>query len=104
MSWLTSMWEKVTSKLGAVASYIPIIADLIKVKLDEGDVDAVRSHAHELKEAAEALANAADVILMATEDGSISLTEGSQIALALEEAVDQFEDVYKGVDEDDPVE
>ena len=101
MSFLTNLWEKVMAKLGPVASYIPALAQLIKVKLAEGDTAAIQAHAGELKEAAEALGALADAILLAVEDGTITVAEGSDIALAVEAAVDQFEDVFKGEDEDD---
>jgi len=96
MSFLTNLWEKVMAKLGPVAQYIPILAGLIKVKIAEGDVVSIRDHAEQLREAGLALANVGEKIMMAVEDGTITVEEGSSIALALEEAVDEFDDVIKG--------
>jgi len=100
-SYLKDLWAKAMLKLGAVASFVPAIAAQINVALDAGDAAKLRAHAVELKEAGQAQIDLGDALLIATEDGTLDLVEGSEIALKIERMLDELEDVAKGYDEDD---
>ena len=98
MSFLTNLWNKFLAKLGSVAAFIPGIAESVKIAIESGDVEKVRAHATQLKELAAAIDFLADAALDATDDGSITLVEGSELALAIESVIDEADDVIKGYD------
>lgn len=99
MSFLTKLWDKLMAKLGAIAGFIPGIAAALKVAIDEGDVDKVRAHAMQLDQFADALKRFAAAAIEATDDGTLDLVEGSELALLLEAIVDEGDDVIKGHDD-----
>ena len=101
-NFLERIWGKVVDKLGAIATFIPSIAEKIKVDIAERDAEKIRAHATELREAGLKQVEFADQMLEAVSDGNLDLVEGSKLATGLEKLVDEWEDVFTGVDEDDP--
>jgi len=99
MSFLTNLWEKAMAKLGDLASFVPGIASMIHMAINEGDAAKVNAHAVQLKQFAQALMDFADAAVEATADGTLDLVEGSELALALEKVVDEADDVVKGQDD-----
>jgi len=99
MSFLTDLWGKVLAKLGSFASFIPAIAAALKVAIANDDVEKVAAHLQQLDEAADAIKEFVTRGQAAIADGSLSLVEGSELALALERVVDELDDVVKGHDD-----
>jgi len=103
---LGPLWDSAMEKLGNFSSFVPAVLSQIKVKLSEGDAAGVHQRGVELVEAGQALSNLGQKLADATlpdADGQITLTptELADAAVALEHAIDEFEDVMKGFDEDD---
>ena len=99
MSYITALWDRVLLKLGSVASFIPPIAEQIKVAVADGDVAKVRAHTVQFRQFCEKGIALCDGIDDAVADGNINLVEGSQIVLDLESLVDEADDVIKGADD-----
>jgi len=97
-SYLEKLWDRAMSKLGSLASFVPMIAAQIKAALAEKDVEKIKAHAVQMKEAAAAQDALADKIIDAVADGTIDLIEGSEIALALENVLAEYQDVAVGHD------
>ena len=88
MSYLTSLWNKIVLKLGALAGFIPPIAAQIKIAIDAGDlakVQALTDKAREKFNDGIALCDKIDAVLA---DGNLTIAEGSEVALAIEALVD----------------
>jgi hypothetical protein len=105
--FLGKIFGKVTKSIGSFAALIPLVADKIKIAIAENDGEKARAHGVELIEAGEALKNLGRSVVSATEkdpDGVIRITavEGAEVLQVLAVAADEFEDVLKGHDEDDP--
>lgn len=98
MGFLENLWAKVISKIGILASFIPGIADALSMALKEGDVTKINAHLTELEEFADALKAFAATGKQAVEDGTLTLAEGSVLALELENVIEQADDIVKGKD------
>lgn len=102
-SYSLIFWKWINGKLGSAFALIEPVAKQIKMAIDKEDAIALRAHAAEGREAAQALMVLCDGILTATEDGELDLVEGAKIVTDLERFFDEAEDVVTGKDEDDPV-
>lgn len=88
MSYLTNLWSKIIKKLGALAGFIKPIADQLHIAISEGDIAKVRKINAELREKFTeglALCDKVDEVIA---DGTVTITEGSEIALDIEALVD----------------
>jgi len=107
-SFLTAAFEALESKLGGVASFIPVLAEGIKKGIDEEDFAAIDKHLREaekrIHEGRETLTAAEELtahVRQSVRDGDLSLAEAGQGLLLVERLIDEAEDVVTGVDEDD---
>jgi hypothetical protein len=96
MSFLTSLWAKILGKLGVIGTFLPMIAAQVSFAIKEGDVGEVRFRAQQLRELGEKLVSFADLAEEVTVDDNLTLVEGSQLALAIEQILDEAMDVGKG--------
>ena len=96
-----SLWEKAIEKLGRFAAFLPMIGAQIQFDLDDGNVEGIRSRAHELREASSALGKLADKLEAVVADGSVDAVEITETLGELDVCLDEMEDVAKGYDEDD---
>lgn len=88
MSYLTNLWKKIVVKLGTLAGFIKPIADTLHIAISEGDVEKVRRVNGELREKFTeglALCDKVDAVIA---DNTLTITEGSELALAIEALVD----------------
>lgn len=107
-SFLRKAWAVVTDKLGAIANFIPAIAEKIEVAIKEEKVedlnesfDELEARSHEMREVCDAIDQFVNHGRQAIADGNLSAVEGARAGLLLERIVDEAEDVVTGVDEDD---
>jgi hypothetical protein len=88
MSYLTTLWGKILLKLGALAGFIKPIADQLKIAISEGDAAKAREINAELREKANDVLALCDKVDEVLADGNLTITEGSEVALAIEALVD----------------
>jgi hypothetical protein len=88
MSYLTTLWGKILLKLGALAGFIKPIADQLKIAISEGDAAKAREINAELREKANDVLALCDKVDEVLSDGNLTITEGSEVALAIEALVD----------------
>ena len=88
MSYLTNLWDKVLRKLGSLAALIPLIADQIKIAIAAGEVAKAKEYTAKAREKFTEGLVVCDAVDAALADGTLTLTEGSDIALKLEALVD----------------
>ena len=100
-SYLSKIWGLIVSKMGPFGGFIVGIVSKIELDINDANVGKIQSRAVEMKEAAGVLDRFADKILAAVEDGTLTIEEGSDLALGMEKVLDEIEDIIKGRDEDD---
>lgn len=98
---LGPLYQKIVSKLGPVAPFIPTLADAIKINIADGDAAGIQARAREAREAAAELTILADKCDAAVADGQLSGREAAELLVEVENVIDEFEDVITGIDEDD---
>lgn len=96
--YLKILLDKMKGLLGPVWSFVPMIAGAITQSLKSGDVDKVKAHAQELREAAAALVDLADELDAVVADGKVSISELGAALEAVQHVVDEAEDVGTGHD------
>ena len=99
--FLKNLWDKVLTKLGAVAAFIPGIAQAIKIAIDEGDQEKALKLLEELDESFDAGKAFTAKVRAALADGQLTAAEIAASGVALEKWVDETEDVFTLKDEDD---
>lgn len=102
-NYAVSAWNWVRSKLGDVVNLFAPIAQALKVAIEAGDVDKIKTHNTELREFFQKGLELCDFIDEGVADGNLDLYEGAKALELLNQLVDEGEDVITGVDEDDPV-
>lgn len=98
IQFLENLYAKVVARLGSLAGFIPMIGNAIQVHVKEGDVAGIVARADQIDQLADALKNVSAKMRDAVADGSVDLVEGSEIAVALERAADEVQDIIKGAD------
>ena len=88
MSFLTNLYAKVVAKLGSIGRFLGIIAEEVEIALAERDVEKVRVASAKAREKANDLLALCNVLDAAVADNTLTLAEGSEIALKLEALVD----------------
>lgn len=88
MSFLTNLWQKILRKLGVLAGFIKPIADEMSIAISEGDVAKVRALNAKLREKFTDGLAVCDKVDEVIADDKLTITEGSELALAIEAMVD----------------
>lgn len=105
--FLKKKYEELKGKLGAFSTMADVVEAAVKkivVPLKAGDVADTRARAVEAKEAAAALdAWASQIIADIDDDNGLDVEEIARGVAGGIGVIDEFEDVIKGKDEDDPV-
>lgn len=98
---INELLDKAGEKLGKFAGFLPAIGEQLKIAIKEGNADKIRARTKELREAGEAqikFANQLDAHIADNVENGVELVEDLR---ELDEVLDQWEDVFKGYDEDD---
>jgi hypothetical protein len=100
-NYARSAWKWATEKLGSIITFIEPISRSLKVAIEQGDIEKIRSHNAELREATMKQFEFCDFVDEAIADDNLDLYEGAMALDKLSVMVDEYEDVIVGEDEDD---
>jgi hypothetical protein len=88
MSYLTRLWDKIVLKLGVIAGFIKPLANELKIAVSEGDAAKARAINAKLREKAMDVIALCDKVDLVLEDNTVTIAEGSEVALAIEAIAD----------------
>lgn len=97
MSFLSNLWLKVLAKLGSVGAFIPLVAEVVKIAIKEQDVVRFQAALDALEAFAQALLKFVAKGREAIQDNQITLVEGSELALDLENIVEEAADIARSL-------
>jgi len=109
-SYLKKAWAVIADKIGALASFIIPVAKELHIAIAAGDIpgiiakcDALDARFDELDETTVAGREITAHVRKSVADGELDAVEAAHGLLLVERFADEFEDVFTGTDEDDPL-
>ena len=99
--YLGDLWAKLQAKNATLAGLATMAANNLSVAVETEDVEKVNRYAVEVKELGAQMVKLGMTAQKVVADGSLSIMDGSAVAIELQRTLDEAEDVIKRVDEDD---